>query len=153
MSRYPCMTALVIAASLSLALAACGGSDATAPDTVANIAGTWNLSETFSNSSQGISCNATGNVLIAQTGATFTGQVTGSTATCTTPSGPFTSNVDGSITGGQINGNSVTYSDGTCNWTGTVSGSPINRVSGNLNCTLAVSGQNYPFSGTWQITR
>src|SRR4051812_25262464 len=110
----------------AMLVAACGG-DSTGPNSTANIGGNWNLSITASNAGLSLSCQGVGNVAISQNGANFTGNVTNSTQTCTGPGGTASSDMDGQLTGGQISGNSMTYSDGTCNYTGAISGSPANR--------------------------
>jgi hypothetical protein len=131
---------------------ACGG-DSSGPNTPLSISGVWQLTANISNSSLSTTCVADGQVTISQSGQNFTGQVSGSTEVCSGPGGQASGSVDGSISGGQISGNSINYSDGTCTYTGTLTGSPPNRAQGNVSCSLPLQGQNFPFSGTWQISR
>lgn len=129
---------------------ACG--DATGPGRV-SLDGDWLLSVTISSSSLGVSCQAAGPVTLSQDGQNFTGEVAGSSETCTGPGGTFYDNVDGLIVGGQIFGARVTYSDGTCDYDGLASGTPTNRISGDISCTVSMEGQDYPFTGTFLISR
>jgi hypothetical protein len=134
-------------------VAGCGG-DSTGPSSTADISGNWQLSATINNASLQVTCQAAGDAQISQSGKNFTGQVSGSTEVCDGPGGTLTGDVDGALTGGQVSGNTATYSDGTCNYTGSISGSPTpNLVKGNVTCTIPYQGQNYPFTGTWQISR
>jgi hypothetical protein len=137
--------------------AACShSSDTTAPSGPANIAGAWVLSFSTSNSSLAASQDLiNASVSITQTGSTFTGQ-SGSATEIVTVSGASTTttSVPGPVTGGQINGASVQFTDGACAFTGTATGgSTPNSITGNVSCTLALNGQNYPFTGTWSLTR
>lgn len=139
-----------IAAS-GIALAACG--DSTNPPDTPDIAGTWQLEATLANTALQATCDAEGTVQITQDGESFTGQISESTLTCTAPAGTITDDVDGPLTGGEISGTSLTYSDGTCDYSGEISGSPPDLVSGNAVCTVTFEGQDVPLSGTWQISR
>ncbi len=58
--------------------------------------------------------------------------------------------------GGQIDGNTVTFTDGNgvCSYSGTVSGDPATSASGDVSCQIADgSGQTFLLPGTWQATR
>lgn len=129
---------------------ACG--DATGPGAV-TLDGDWLLNVTISSSSLGVTCQADGPLTLSQTGRNFSGEVSGSIETCTGPGGTAYDNVDGLITGGQIDGDRVTYSDGTCDYVGTASGRPTNRISGDISCVLSLEGTDYPFTGTWLMSR
>jgi hypothetical protein len=136
-----------------LVVAACGGSDkATGPT---NISGAWQYSDGVSNGQLSVSCTSNAAVNISQNGATFTGTISSGSQNCTGPGGTFSSSLAGlTIGGGQINGSSVTFTDGGgCSYTGTISGNPSNRISGNETCVVPFSGTNYTFTGTWQATR
>lgn len=146
------VVAVCVAMVLITAAVSCGG-DSTGPNGSANIAGNWTLTANYNNAQSQTTCTLNGSASIAQSGTTFTGQVSGSVIACTNPGGTTSGSGDGPITGGQINGNTVSYSDGECTYTGTVSGSPANRVQGDVNCNVAVGGTTYPFTGTWQISR
>lgn len=134
-------------------LVACGGSSSTGPSGPMSIAGAWNLSVNVSNSALSTSCTAQGQATVNQSGSQMSGTYNDA-ATCTGPGGTSSNNNTGTLTGGQISGSQVSFSDdGGCNYAGTGSGSPVNRMSGNASCTYAISGQNYAFTGTWQATR
>ena len=80
-------------------------------------------------------------------------QVSGSAIQCTTPDGTASGTADGPLTGGQLNGNKVSYSDGECSYSGSITGNPPNRAQGNVNCSVPVAGTSYPFTGSWQLSR
>jgi major membrane immunogen (membrane-anchored lipoprotein) len=131
-----------VLASLTL-LAACGDSN---KPSETDITGTWNLTLSVSNPDFN-DCNSNVKISFQQSGTTFTGQIISGTSSCgnVTP---------GAITGGTITGTTVTFSDGSCNYTGTVSGSPSNQMQGTVTCTLKdQSGQNVPFTGTWNASK
>lgn len=138
--------------ALTVFAVACGGDSSTGPS---SIAGTWQFSDTLSNGQLSVSCSSTASVNITQSGATFSGSIISGTTTCTGPGGQTSTNLAGvGITSGQVNGSSVSFNDdGGCSYTGTVSGNPANRVSGNETCVISVAGTNYTFTGTWQTTR
>jgi hypothetical protein len=138
---------------LMSAAASCGGGDSTGPNSTRDINGTWTISANYNHAASQTTCNLNGTLTIAQSGTTFTGQVSNSDASCSNPSGTTAGSGDGPIAGGQINGNSVNYSDGECAYTGTITGNPANRVAGNTNCNVAISGTTYVFTGTWQMSR
>lgn len=136
-----------------LLVAACGGDSSTGPQG-ANIAGLWNYSDNISSSSAGISCTSSGTVQVSQTGTNFSGTATATSGVCTDSFGTTVDNTGTTaITGGQINGMQVTFQTEGCQYTGTISGNPINAMSGTETCTVAISGTNYTFTGPWQASR
>jgi hypothetical protein len=139
-----------------LALAVACGSDATSPSGPANIAGQWVLNLNFSNSQLGASCTAQ-NVVVdfTQTGSSFSGVAASGSQLCSVAGSSQTFDLTGSTwTGGQINGSSLSFSSaGGCTIAGAMSGSPPNRMSGTLSCTLAISGANFVFTGNWNGSR
>ena len=140
-----------VAAAVVLA-AACGGSDKTTGPT--NISGTWQFSDAVNNQQLSESCTSTASVNIVQNGSTFRGTVVSGSQTCNGPGGQTSGSLAGGTMGGLINGASVSFSDvGGCFFTGTLSGSPVNRVSGNETCMVPIQGTSYTFTGTWQVTR
>lgn len=138
---------------LALVAVGCGGS--TEPSGPANIAGIWTFTDAISNSQLSASCNTTASANVIQSGSTFTGTTVSGTQTCTVGTQVTTGSVAGTtFNGGQINGSSVSFIDsGGCSYTGTLSGNPANRMSGNETCSVAISGTNYQFTGTWQASR
>lgn len=135
-----------------LLLAACGGGDGTGTS-VASIAGVWSTSIGVSNSQVNLSCQFTGTATLSQSGTTFNGSYSG-TSLCTGPGGSTSDPSTGVIGGGQITGSHVTFTDDDgCNYSGTITGSPANRISGTVSCLFAISGQTYTFTGTWQVNR
>lgn len=142
----------VVAAVAAVGLAGCGGSDSTGPSPAPNIAGRWIYGVNLSNAPLQVSCQGSGEFDVSQSGNSFSGTGSG-TMTCTGPGGSFTDATGGSIGGGQITGNEVTFTDGECSYHGTFSGTPPNRMSGTVGCPVAISGTVYQFTGTWQAGR
>lgn len=143
MARWNRWTGIVAVTAVLAALAACGA-DATGPK-ASDISGSWQLTATINNASLGISCQAGGDVFFTQTGQTFTGQVTGSTEVCSSGAGSVSGNADGPFSGDQITGNTVTYTDDVCTYSGTISGTPAKRLAGVVRCSFSFEGQTYPF--------
>jgi len=142
-----------MALTVAAVLIACGGS--TAPTTL-NIAGTWNFSDAISNSALAASCSSTSTASVNQTGSSFTGNVSNGSQLCTQNGFVYSNNsgLSAVVSGGQINGTGLSFiDDGGCNYTGTISGSPPNLLSGSESCTVALSGTQYVFLGTWQAAR
>lgn len=141
---------LVIIGSV-FGLAACGD-DPAAPE-VLNIGGNWSYTESISNSSISFSCQNEGTMTINQDESNFTGSVN-QTGVCTDGQGnTYDNSGSGSIGGGQISGEQVSFSAGGCDYNGSISGSPPNRLSGSVSCTVAISGTNYVFTGTFTATK
>ena len=138
----------------SVALAAACGSDSSGPnDGPPSLAGVWSLEADVSNGSLQVSCVLTGMVTITQSGNQFSGQASNTSGLCTAPgqSEPFTG--DGPLTGGTISGSQVSYTDGVCTYTGTMSGDPVNRIQGDVSCDFPIQGTDVPMNGTWQLSR
>ena len=55
-------------------------------------------------------------------------------------------------TGGQVDGSSVSFATGQFTYSGTITGSPPNRINGSVSGVIAFGGSNYNFSGTWTMT-
>ncbi len=139
-------------AAFAVLLAACGGSS-TGPSMPASIGGTWSYSANISNTQLQTSCQATGTVTINQSGSQFSGSNTGNSV-CTGPGGTSAGPAGGTISGGQVTGNSLTFVDDQgCSYSGAASGSPTNRMSGQVTCPLSVGGTTYQFTGTWTASR
>lgn len=131
---------------------ACGGD--TGPKGPPNVSGSWNFNDAVSNSGLGLSCVSSATVNVVQTGSNFTGTVVNGTQTCTaggqSSSGDLTG---GTVDGGQISGSSISFTTEGCQYSGTVTGSPANRMSGSENCVFAYNGTNYTLTGTWQASK
>jgi hypothetical protein len=140
-----------VAAGAAMALAAC--TDATGLGRVPSVGGDWQLHTLTSNSELGVTCEADGTVSIVQRGTNFTGQVTESSETCSGPGGIAYGSVDGAMLGGQIVGSELSYADESCDYVGTVSGTPANRVVGEMSCTVVLPSGTYVLAGTWRLSR
>jgi hypothetical protein len=147
------VAAALVALVAAIAAASCGGDDSTGPDSTTDISGNWNATATYNNAQLQTTCTFSGSVSLSQSGSNFTGQVSGSVLACTGPGGTTSGNADGPITGGQINGNAISYNNGECTYAGTITGSPANRAEGDVDCDVSIGGTSYPFTGTWLISR
>lgn len=136
-----------------LLVVACGGGSNTGPSPSVDLNGGWQFQTNISNVALQISCQATGAVTLSHSGNNFTGQITGGQGNCTGPGGSVALTPGGSITGGQVHSQQVSFNDGDCVYSGSMSGNPVNRLSGNNTCTIAYAGTNYTFTGTWQMSR
>ena len=143
------MTRWTLTAALTAAVVAC--SSTTAPSATPNIAGTWALSGSASNSSVSAVCTLKGQLAVQQSGTTVTGQVSGSTASCTGPK-PVSGTIDGTLAGGKLSGAAVSFTEQSCTFTGTVTGSPSNKMTGPLSCQVKELA-NATVTGTWTASR
>ena len=142
-------------AVLLLSLVACSDDDSSGPDgdDFANIDGSWTWAADVANSELQLSCLAAGSATINQTGDQFNGTITGSSGSCTGPEGTFPFDSDGPIGGGFVEGNSVSFDDNFCDYTGVATGNPINEVDGEVTCVFPISGQDVTMVGTWEMQR
>jgi hypothetical protein len=133
---------------------ACGGGDNPTGPSTPNIAGTWRI--TWTNmAGNGLSCYTSPTpITLTQNGTTFTGTSNASwTLTCM--SGAFQDSdtfVGMALSGGTINGNSVSFNMATADAsnTGTLSG---NTMSGQATWRFSTGTQNYVLNGNWAATR
>jgi hypothetical protein len=134
---------------------ACGSDSTTAPSGPPQIGGVWGLSVNYSNSLLAASCFTTqGTVGFAQTGTTFTATAQSGSANCTFGGAPSVESIVGTtFTGGQISGSSVTMTSGSCVYSGSITGSPPNKMSGTVSCQMAISGSTYLLTGNWSASR
>lgn len=135
----------------SILMVACGG-DSTGPANDANVAGQWSFGETLSAPSFSLSYVGTGTVQLSQSGSQFSGTAD-EQVVVSGPNGSVNASGSGTISGGQINGNSVSFQASTCDYSGTASGNPTNRLEGTVGCDVDVQGQTIHFTGTWQAGR
>jgi hypothetical protein len=131
---------------VALAIAAC--SDSTEPG-AHDLEGNWAYTATISSTQIAGTCSTTGTIDLNQSGSSLDGDTDG-TISCTGPGGTVSESGSGSIDG-SLDGDTVTFDDGECTYTGTVQSE--NAMGGNLSCAIDVDGTAYPFTGTWSATR
>jgi hypothetical protein len=147
-------SALTIALTCTVA-AGCG--DSTGPDiegpVVPSIGGLWRFSDGIT--AQGYaSCISSGAITIEQTGAQFKGTMIAAVGACALFDGTVVFNTGSlQMTGGEIKGNQVTFTAPFCQYSGTISGSPPNGMSGAATCSRSIAGQTKAFGGSWQASR
>jgi hypothetical protein len=135
----------------SAGLAACGSS--TAPGGI-SVGGHWNV--TVSDlSGSGHVCNGTLTANFTQSFNTFDGTYSGNTMTCVTNgTSQSIGQVNGTVTDGKVDGQSVTFSlDNTPDtFTGTVN---VSHISGALTWTADFGDGNGPvtLNGSWVATK
>jgi hypothetical protein len=144
------LSRLSLVAAAAALFAGCG--DSTGPVT---LGGSWSFTDAISNNQLATSCQSSASIDLTQNGNTFNGSVATGSSTCSSGTSSNTSAIDGSLFGaGQISGTSISFTDdGGCTYNGTVSGNPVNRMSGDESCVVALSGTNYTFTGNWQASR
>ena len=119
----------------------------------ADLSGGWKWSANVSNSTLSTSCVLSGGFGISQRGSNFTAEAVTYGESCISPEGQGNAIYSGLLSGnGQISGATATYSFAGCNFTGTITGTPVNRVSGTATCS-DVAGPSYPFDGTFVMSR
>ncbi len=116
---------------------------------VANLDGAWQFSEILKSDTHEIGCNTSGSVTLTQAGASFSG-TTQVQSTCFGPEGSFDNSGERAITGGQINGDTVTFQIPFCSYRGRIIGSPAVRITGTGTCTVQMAGQPVEFQAEWQ---
>jgi hypothetical protein len=138
-----------------LAAFACGGDDGLSPSSVLQIGGQWSFSETYTDTPLSTTCTNQSTVNFTQTGSTFTGSSV-QTGSCTDPSGTFDNSGSFQLRSGRVDATNVTWSDDgapVCNYTGTITGTPPDRMSGTVRCNGVVGGITFDARGTWNMTR
>ncbi len=120
-------------------------------DPAADISGTWSFAETI-NSSTGFTCEATGELLLAQfrDNNRFTGQ-RARTATCTGAPAGFSLDGAQTLVNAEISGADMMFEIDFCNYEGMLSGN--NAMSGSFLCPEPVGQQTFTFAGTWAASR
>ena len=124
---------------------------ACATDPVADVSGTWTWQESLSTQS-GLSCEATGELLIAQFADNnrFTGQRS-RTGTCTGAPAGFTIDGGQAIIGAEVVGMDVTFEIDFCEYEGTLTTN--NAMSGTVLCPDGVGPVQEAIEGTWSASR
>lgn len=132
------------------ALTACGGSGPSEPEIPDLSGAAWTFSSSMIAPQFGISCAGTGTGTFNQSKGTFTGTVVQEGA-CSGPNGTIDNSGTSQITGGQIDGDQLSFQASFCAYTGTISGS--NQMSGKSQCYMRWVGLTVKFTGQWQASR
>jgi hypothetical protein len=132
-------------------LVACGD-DSSGPDDGVDIEGTWTWSAEISNVEFELTCDASGDAIIEQSGSQFTGQIVNGTGSCSGPGGSQPFDPNGAI-GGVIDDDNVELSDDFCEYTGVATGNPVTEVDGNVTCVFPTDEEDIQMTGTWQMNR
>jgi hypothetical protein len=135
---------------------ACGGGDSggsATPTGTANLAGGWIWQSNGSNSELGVTCVASGQLTLTQADNQVSGVLANSAASCLASGHSYQFDPGGDFTNGVVSGNTFTYNDPVCQFTGTASGSPPNKVEGPASCNLDYLGVQIPLTGTWEMHR
>jgi hypothetical protein len=139
---------------LVLAVACSDDDDGTDPNDIVDIDGDWVFSASASNPELDVSCVLGGSLSIQQSGSEFSGTISDSDGTCTTPEGDFTFDADGPIGSGTIvNEDEVQFDDGFCTYSGQAQGNPADQVEGDAECVFVIAGNEISMDGTWQMDR
>lgn len=132
----------------ALLAAACErvATDVDAPE----IDGFWEFAETLAGS--GASCSSSGFLNLEQDGSAFAGSAF-RRLQCSTPSGPVSQDFSGRITGGRIQGGSVSFEFADCRYSGSLAGTPPDRMAGRGSCTLRTGAQTLSLDSRWTASR
>ena len=116
-----------------------------------DVSGLWDLSESVT-SDNGISCEATGELLLSQSsnGKSFTGQRT-RTATCTGAPEGFSIDGGHTVIMAEVTDDGVVFEVDFCDYVGTFSDN--NQLAGTFTCPDGLGQQPVLFTGTWSATR
>lgn len=149
------MRATTLQVLLLLTAVACGGDDEPTAPSILQVGGVWTFTESYTDTPLQTTCSNQATVTFAQTGASFTGNSV-QTGSCTDPTGTFANSGTFQLRNGRVDNNNVQWTDDgepVCNYTGTISGTPPNRMSGTVRCNGVVANVSYDARGTWQMTR
>ncbi len=143
--------ALAVALAGATVLAACSSSDTTGPGTN-GLSGTWRFQENLNNAQIGLSCTDSAQVALTQAGQAFTATYN-QVGSCTAGGQVFDNSGPGSITNGRVAGDSVTFNEAICNYSGRLAaGSPARSMAGTVMCT-DTTAQPVTVTGNWTMTR
>lgn len=134
-------------------LVACSDSSDPDGDDPVDIEGTWTWSAEVTNDEFELTCSASGEANIEQSGSQFSGQIVNGTGSCSSPEGPLPFDPNGAIVGGSIDDDNIEFSDDFCDYTGVATGSPINEVDGDVTCVFPIGDEDVTLEGTWQMQR
>lgn len=143
-----------------LALVACG--DNIIDVGPIQIGGDWAYSESMTATPLGVICNAAGTFTIAQQATTFAGTLTANHHNVCDDlmGGTLTVFPDTQqVTGGQIDGISMSFRTLSCQYTGFLAEEgeerviTTNNMAGTEACIGNIDGESVIFSGSWQASR
>lgn len=130
-----------------IALVAACGSEAAAPAT--DLSGQWTIGMSTTGSAAGYGCSTTVTLTLGQTGSSLSGSYA-LAGTCTTPHDLREDAHAGVVTNGQVNGSTVRFHLGICQFEGSQAGDA--GMNGTVTCSEPAEIP-LPFSGTWSASR
>jgi len=119
---------------------------------LADISGTWQYTETFTDVSHSITCQDVGTYSLLQAGANFVGSY-GQVGVCHTPQGDKYNDDSGAVTRGHVVGHTLRFSAPNCEYDGSVDTDSGASITGRVVCALSDPTRQFNFSGTWQASR
>ena len=122
---------------------------------LAEISGSWDYVETFTNVQYRMSCVDSGTYTLRQAGEDFVGEY-GQRGVCRTPTGNADNADSGSVSEGHVVGRTLRFRAPNCAYDGAVDDTAHTSITGRVECVL--TDPNPPhlhltFSGTWQASR
>ena len=138
---------------LALPSAACG--DATRPEDIPNIDGSWTYSEAVSLDQGRGSCTILGTLSLAQDFETFVGSFLRTVSCSGSNTSPSTRSESGSIPRGLVNKSSIQFRIAECDYRGTITKLHPDRLTGTTLCFgSAISASSAGSSaGSWFADR
>ncbi|HET7425700.1 MAG TPA: Ig-like domain-containing protein [Gemmatimonadales bacterium] len=113
----------------------------------------WTLEEDVRDNAIGYSCHNIQALTLSQTGSTFVGTNV-QTGTCTLAGESFDNSGTFEITGGQISGNAVTFTEPgavPCIYSGTIE--PSGAMGGTVSCQGSIGVTDLNVTGTWHAVK
>ncbi|HEX9279793.1 MAG TPA: hypothetical protein VF890_04060 [Gemmatimonadales bacterium] len=152
MGRTPASRPLLLLGATTLAAVVLFGCRAGTEPNLADIGGTWQYTETFSDVSHAITCADSGTYSLSQAGASFVGLYF-QRGMCHTPTG-LTDNTDsGTVSEGRVVGRTLRFRAPFCEYDGAVDAESGASITGHVVCVITDPTKQLNFSGTWQAIR
>ena len=133
------------------ALGACSGDSPVDPGPQDDISGAWAWSESVADATSSIACADTGEMVIAQTGASFTARgIQYGSCRVAGVEQFFTDSFQ--VTGGTISGTTLTFKVDPCPYNGS-SNTASDGYAGSVTCQIPVENQSVNVAGAWSMRR
>jgi hypothetical protein len=142
--------------TLLFAFTGCGGDStdktgSTGPTgPMADITGPWQFSDNITSATAKVVCSSTGRVTFTQTGEDFIATATLRQFCTDSVNNSSVADVVVPVTGGRLDGTTVSFKTNRCQYNGTLSGILDNAMSGTASCTFVSLGPSNILTGTWQ---
>jgi len=152
MGRTPACRPLALLGATTLAAVVLFGCRAGTEPNLADIGGSWQYIETFTDVSHAITCADSGTYSLSQAGASFVGLYF-QHGVCHTPSGLRDNTDSGTVSEGRVVGRTLRFRAPFCEYDGAVDTLSHSSITGHVYCVVTDPSKQLTFSGTWQAIR